>query len=122
MVRFGVPIEDSAPFIPGSLVLSSGLDNGRAIRFVENSANESTTVTFGRGPGDLFRHVQLDDDSIETLHARMEWDGVRWSLVGIARDNAIALNGLAIPPDDAQPLADGDLIEMGDVLFTFRQP
>jgi serine/threonine protein kinase len=122
MVRFGVPLEDTVPFIPGHLVISSGLDNGRAIRFIEDNATEGTTVTFGRGPGDLFRHVQLEDDTIEALHAWMQWDGLRWSLVGIAQENPIALNGLALPTLDAQLLSDGDLIEIGDVLFTFRQP
>lgn len=122
LVHFGQPLDGAMPELPGRLIISSGFDNGREIRFVESPGADGSAITFGRSIGEMFRHVQLEDETISRTHARMELIGGSWRLLNLARANGVVLNSEVMAMGEERPLHDGDAIEMGDVLFTFQWP
>jgi hypothetical protein len=119
-LRFSVPAEGTLQFLPGRLQIAAGLDSGREIRFVNVPGPEGSTVTFGRSEGAMYRHIQLRDQTVSRSHARMQLVDGRWELRNLSRTNAVVHNGRELATGEQQPLQDGDRIEMGEVLFTFR--
>ncbi len=122
LVHYGVPTEGGLPELPGRLQISSGFDNGSEIRFVQSPGVDGTVITFGRSIGEIFRHIRLEDESISRTHARMELIAGKWRLLNLARSNAVAHNGEVMTLGEERSLNDGDTLEMGEVLFTYRFP
>ncbi|WP_396216426.1 FHA domain-containing protein [Gemmatimonas sp.] len=119
-LRFSVPAEGTLQFLPGRLEIGAGLDAGREIRFVRVEGPNGIEVTFGRADGELYRHIQLRDKTVSRAHAVMRFREVTWSLQNLSHTNPVLLNGVQMAGDAEHPLADGDRVEMGEVLFTFR--
>ncbi len=122
LVHYGVPTDGGLPDLPGRLLISSGFDNGSEIRFVQSPGVDGTVITFGRSIGEIFRHVRLEDDTISRTHARMELIAGSWRVLNLARSNAVVHNGQVMSLGEERLLHDGDTLEMGEVLFTYRFP
>ncbi len=120
MLRFSVPAEGTLQFLPGRLEIASGHDAGREIRFVRVPGPNGTEVTFGRSEGELYRHVQLHDQTVSRAHARLRFTDGRWSLCNLSQTNPVVHAGNVLPAGEEQLLDDGARIEMGEVLFIFR--
>lgn len=120
LLRFSVPAEGTLQFLPGRLEIAAGLDAGREIRFVNVPGPQGTEVTFGRSDGELYRHIQLRDQTVSRSHARMRLVDGRWFLLNLSQTNPVVQNGLSLATGEERPVEDGDRIEMGEVLFTFR--
>ncbi len=119
-LRFSVPAEGTLQFLPGRFEIGSGLDTGREIRFVHVPGPNGMEVTFGRSEGELYRHIQLRDKTVSRQHARMQLREGKWHLVNLSKTNPVAWNGAELESEHEQTLTDGDRIEMGEVVFTFR--
>jgi len=119
-IRFSVPAEGTLQFLPGRLEIGSGLDAGREIRFVHVPGPNGTEVTFGRTEGALYRHIQLRDKTVSRQHALLQWRDGHWYLRNLSETNPVARNGDELDTFDAECLQDGDRLEMGEVVFTFR--
>ncbi|MBL0170619.1 MAG: FHA domain-containing protein [Gemmatimonadaceae bacterium] len=120
LVRFSVPQEGTLQFLPGRLEIGAGLDSGREIRFVHVPGPNGMEVTFGRSEGELYRHIQLRDQTVSRSHARMRLVDGHWYLLNLSQTNPIVHNGIVVSNSNEHLLSDGDRIEMGEVLFTFR--
>jgi pSer/pThr/pTyr-binding forkhead associated (FHA) protein len=120
LVRFSVPQEGTLQFLPGRLEIGAGLDSGREIRFVHVPGPNGMEVTFGRSEGELYRHIQLRDQTVSRSHARMRLVDGHWYLLNLSQTNPIVHNGDIVSNGNEHLLTDGDRIEMGEVLFTFR--
>lgn len=120
LLRFSVPAEGTLQFLPGRLEIAAGLDAGREIRFVNVPGPDGTIVTFGRSDGELYRHIQLRDQTVSRSHARMRLVDSRWQLLNLSQTNPVVHNGRVLDSGEEHALDDGDRIEMGEVLFTFR--
>ncbi|MEP6763156.1 MAG: FHA domain-containing protein [Gemmatimonadaceae bacterium] len=119
-LRFSVPAEGTLQFLPGRLEISSGMDAGREIRFVRVPGPNGTEITFGRNEGPLYRHIQLRDQTVSREHARMTLTEGTWQLSNLSRTNPVAHNGRVLGYGEQHPLEDGDRVEMGEVVFSFR--
>ncbi len=119
-VRFSVPAEGTLQFLPGRLEIGTGVDAGREIRFVHVPGPDGTDVTFGRTDGALYRHIQLRDKTVSRQHAVLQWRESHWYLRNLSHTNPVAHNGAVLDTLDLPCLQDGDRIEMGEVIFTFR--
>jgi hypothetical protein len=119
-VRYATPAEGTLQFLPGRLEISTGLDTGREIRFVRSPGPNGTEVTFGRNEGPIYRHIQLRDQTVSREHARMEFAEGHWTLTNLSRTNPVAHNGRILRHSEEQQLTDGDRLEMGEVIFSFR--
>lgn len=112
-------------FLPGRLEVVQGRGLlGQELRFVRpERSGERAVVTFGRGEGAPYRHVQLKVPTVSRLHARLslEAGSGTWMLENLSSTNPVAVNGVELHAGDApRPLADGDRVEMGEVVFTYR--
>lgn len=121
------PIQVLAPpggtlqMLPGRLVIAEGEESGRELRFVRLGANPQR-VTLGRSPGRPYEHVQLRAQTVSRLHAQLQYDEGRWYVENLSRTNPLVLNGRALAAGAApHPLAEGDVMEMGEVLLRFHE-
>ncbi|MFL5578666.1 MAG: FHA domain-containing protein [Gemmatimonadaceae bacterium] len=120
----GAPLPPgTVQFLPGRLEVVQGLGvAGQEVRFVRPPPGEPQEVTFGRGEGPPYSHVQLRVPTVSRLHARLSLrDGDRWVIENLSGTNPVVVNGEELSRG-ASPLAlaDGDRIEMGEVVFRFR--
>lgn len=119
-IRYSVPTDSTLQFLPGRLEVIGGPDVGRDIRFVRTPGRDAIEVTFGRNEGPPYRHVQLHDATVSRAHARMRFRDGRWLLSNLSATNPVLRNGLVVDGDVDLPLAEGDRIEMGEVVFRFH--
>lgn len=119
-VRFNVPVDGTLQFLPGRLEILSGQEPGREVRFVRLPDSPEPEITFGRNEGAMYRHVQLRDATVSRLHARMGLRAGAWTLTNLSTTNPVMLNGAVLADGEAHVLADGDRVEMGEVVFRFR--
>lgn len=119
-LSFSIPTDGTLQFLPGRLEITAGKDTGREIRFVRFPGPEGSRVTFGRVDGPMYRHVQLHDPTVSRRHATMELAGANWTLTNLSTTNPVVFNERLLGEGEAQVLADGDRIEMGEVVFRYR--
>ena len=113
------PADGTLQFLPGRLEILEGQDAGQEIRFVRTG--ERTEITFGRSEGPLYRHVQLREQTVSRVHARLTREGTQWRLTNLSATNPLHVNGAPLdPPRASVMLADGDRIEMGEVVLRYR--
>ena len=120
IIQFNLPTEGTLQFLPGRLEIVSGQEHGREIRFVRLPGPNGTEFTFGRSEGEVYRHIQLSDQTVSRQHARMRFHEGRWYLLSLSHTNPVIHVGRALAVGEEQLLDDGDRIEMGEVLCTFR--
>lgn len=122
-LRYYQQAEDGTlSFLPGRLEVAGGADRGQEIHFVRPEGDELPSVTFGRLEGAPHRHVQLLDRTVSRQHARMTYADARWHLTNLSRTNPVSINGAAMSEEGpAITLESGDRIEMGAVVFIFRE-
>ncbi len=120
LLRFAVPQEGTLQFLPGRLEILNGLDAGREVRFVRAPGPDGLQVTFGRAEGPAYRHVQLREGTVSRSHALMAMRDGDWYLTNLSSTNPVVHNEHILKPNEERVLADGDRVEMGDVVFGFR--
>jgi hypothetical protein len=120
-IRFYRPPEGSLQFLPGRLEVVAGGDQGNEIRFVRPREGEPE-VSFGRREGIPHRHVQLLAGTVSREHARMHMRDGHWEITNLSRTNPVAVNGEELPiANGGRALRDGDRIDMGEVVFQYRE-
>ena len=115
------PMDGTLQFLPGRLEVIEGAGPGRDIRFVR-TWGEIPEITFGRVTGPPYRHIQLRSQTVSRQHARMQFVEGRWKLTNLSQTNPVIVNGDSLGPAHGhRVLRDGDQIEMGEVVFRFRE-
>jgi hypothetical protein len=115
------PMDGTLQFLPGRLEVIEGAGPGRDIRFVR-TWGEIPEITFGRVAGPPYRHIQLRSQTVSRQHARMQFVDGRWKLINLSQTNPVIINGDSLGPAHGhRVLKDGDQIEMGEVVFRFRE-
>lgn len=104
--------------LPGRLEALSGYAR-HEVRFVQR--NGLARFTFGRAPGSPAEHVQLNVPTVSRMHAFMEYVDGRWRIGNLSSTNAVVVNGQRLNGSEIRVLDDGDQIEMGEVVFRFRE-
>ncbi|HEX8276436.1 MAG TPA: FHA domain-containing protein [Longimicrobiaceae bacterium] len=121
-VRLEVPAEGRLQFLPGALEVVDGADRQREIRFLR-SAGAVTEYTLGRAGGPPTSHVQLQAPTVSRQHARMRFADGAWTISNLSSTNPLRVNGHELAmAEESRALADGDRIEVGEVVLRFRGP
>lgn len=120
-----VPAAGTMQFLPGRLEVLQGRGIAeQEVRFVRPvRSGQAPEVTFGRGEGPPFSHVQLRAPTVSRLHARLvQQANGAWALENLSATNPVVVNGEELargaPP---RPLRDGDRLEMGEVVFRYHE-
>jgi hypothetical protein len=118
-VQFRRPSDQAVQLLPGRLQVLSGLTMPREIRFVR-IPGERPQLILGREPGSSPPHVALPSSTVSRQHARLDFSGGRWGLTNLSHTNPVVLNDETLSSADGErALADGDRIELGDVVLRF---
>jgi hypothetical protein len=124
-VPAAVPAVGTMQFLPGRLEVLQGRGIAeQEVRFVRPMrSGQAPEVTFGRGEGPPFSHVQLRAPTVSRLHARLvQQANGAWALENLSATNPVVVNGEELqrgaPP---RPLRDGDRLEMGEVVFRYHE-
>ena len=119
-VRFLRPGEEPIQILPGRLEVLSGEPKHREIRFVR-SPGEPAELILGREPGRSPQSVALHSDTVSRRHAKFAYSNGRWAVTNLSRTNPVVVNDERLPDNSIErPLADGDRVELGEVVLRFR--
>lgn len=119
-ITFTPPPDGTLQLLPGRLEIVEGEERGQSIRFVRTGG--SPEITFGRSEGLPYRHVQLHSPTVSREHARMRLDKRTWMIANLSHTNPVVVNGDELNGAGKEhPLQDGDRVEMGEVVFEFRE-
>jgi hypothetical protein len=120
-LRFTVPTDATAEFLPGRLEVVAGPDAGREIRFMRTPGESNVEISFGRSEGPAHRHVQVLARTVSRQHAVMSLIDEHWQLTNVSTTNPLVVNGRVLATNEVAPLLlEGDRIEMGEVVFVFH--
>jgi hypothetical protein len=97
------------------------VQKGTIVIFREDRAQASTKlVTEGLRIGRLTEcEVSLNHPSVSRLHAGVNYIAGRFFLINLSRSSSTLLNGRLIELDEAEALADGDVLQIGPFFLTF---
>lgn len=117
-MRFIRP-DPTMQLLPARLEVVAGGDEGTEIPFV-GKPGEDMELMIGRSPGDGPSTVELKQKTVSRTHAVILFREGEWWLENLSMTNPTVLND-EILGVKAMPLSDGDRIEMGEVVFVFKQ-
>ncbi|HEY9228825.1 MAG TPA: FHA domain-containing protein [Gemmatimonadaceae bacterium] len=119
-VRFVRQTDQAVQILPGRLEVIAGATPLREIRFVR-VPGEPDRVILGREPGPSPQHIGLGSATVSRLHARFDFTDQRWNVKNLSRTNPLVVNDDELSDSDAaRPLADGDRLELGEVVLRFH--
>ena len=119
-IRFRRPSDEPIQILPGRLEVVSGEPRHREIRFVR-VPGEPAQMIVGREPGRSPQHVTLQSNTVSRQHARFAFNNGRWAIANLSHTNPVVVNDEDLPDSAGErPLADGDKIELGEVVLRYR--
>jgi hypothetical protein len=119
-VRFVRPSVESVQLLPGRLEVLEGATPHKEIRFVR-IPGEPVQVILGREVGLTPHYIGLGSPTVSRRHARFDFADNRWSVKNLSRTNPLVVNDDELfDTDIARPLADGDRLELGEVVLRFH--
>jgi len=117
-MRFIRP-DPTMQLMPARLEVIAGGDAGEEIRFV-GVPGEKIEMMFGRSPGLGPSHVQLKQKTVSRTHAIVRHRHGEWLIENLSMTNPTVLNDEILGVKE-RLLTDGDILEMGEVTFRFRE-
>ena len=119
-VRFVRPTDEVVQLLPGHLEVLSGDSRQQEIRFVR-VAGQQPHLILGRNPGRSPQHVSLNSSTVSRQHARLAFSGGKWMVANLSQTNPVVVNDQELTNlDGERQLADGDRIELGEVVLRFH--
>ncbi|HEU4585608.1 MAG TPA: FHA domain-containing protein [Gemmatimonadaceae bacterium] len=112
-------------FLPGRLVVQTagrtGPRPGEEIRFPARKQGDGIVI-LGRDDGPSGATVKVPAESVSRRHARLQFENGRWKITNLSRTNPTLVNGEELMvAEGARWLRDGDIIEMGEMVFRFHE-
>ncbi len=119
-VRFQRPNDDVVQLLPGHLEVLAGDTRHQEIRFVRVQGQQPQLI-LGRNPGRSPQHIALNSSTVSRQHARLAFSGGRWAVANLSKTNPVVVNDQELSNlDGERQLADGDRIELGEVVLRFH--
>lgn len=119
-VRFQRPNDDVVQLLPGHLEVLAGDSRHQEIRFVRVQGQQPQLI-LGRNPGRSPQHIALNSSTVSRQHARLAFSGGKWNVANLSKTNPVVVNDEQLSNVDGErALADGDRIELGEVVLRFH--
>lgn len=121
--RYSGPV--SMAFLPGRLEVKAagptGPRPGEEIRFPARRQGDGVVI-LGRDDGPSGATVKVPAESVSRRHAQLQFQDGRWNITNLSRTNPTLVNGEELMvTGGARWLRDGDIIEMGEMVFRFHE-
>lgn len=119
-IVFRRPLEEPMQLLPGRLKVIAGEDGRDEIRFM-GSIGQRAEIIVGREVGPPQRFITLRSATVSRRHARMDFVDGQWRITNLSKTNPVMVNDemLSAGRNTTRPLADGDQIELGEVIMRF---
>jgi hypothetical protein len=118
-MQFVRPTDEALQLLPARLEVVSGMTPQQVIRFVRIPGKPAEMI-LGRETASSPQQVTLTSSTVSRRHARVTYTDGRWLVSNLSRTNPVVVNDQALDEfEGARPLADGDRIELGDVVLRF---
>jgi hypothetical protein len=112
--------EEPVEILPGRLEVVSGEAKHREIKFLRTPGAPAELI-LGRRPGDSAHTIALKSDTVSRRHARFTYSNGCWAVTNLSRKNPVVVNDERIVDRSVErPLADGDVVELGEVVLRFH--
>jgi hypothetical protein len=119
-VRFRRPTEDAVQLLPGHLEVLAGEPHHKEIRFVRRPG-ERPEVILGREYSESPGHIALQSTTVSRRHARLAYANGEWKVANLSQTNPVVVNDEALAAGNGErTLADGDCLELGEVVLRFH--
>ena len=119
-VRFRRPTDEPVQLIPGRLEVLAGSTRHREILFVR-VPGKPPHLYLGRDAGPAPQYVGLGSPTVSRRHARFSYADGRWVVRNLSQTNPLVVNDEELSDIDGErPLADGDRLELGEVVLRFH--
>jgi hypothetical protein len=119
-VRFRRPVEFAVQLLPGRLEVVSGDTHHKEIRLV-GVQGEPPEVILGRDLMEHPGHVALRSATVSRRHARLAYADGAWKVANLSQTNPVVVNDEALSAHQGErTLADGDCLELGEVVLRFH--
>ena len=119
-VRFRRPADEAVELLPGRLEVLAGEPRHKEIRFVR-APGERPEVVLGRDLGDSPGQVALHSRTVSRRHARLAYQDGEWRVANLSQTNPVVVNDeVLLVGNGERPLADGDCLELGEVVLRFH--
>ena len=82
-----------------------------------NLTVHTTVARIGQGPQN---DIVIDDDTVSTNHARLEYMDGAWRLTDLGSRNGTYVEGVRLAPEVTTPLAENTIVAFGAVSMTFH--
>lgn len=113
--------------MPGWFEVIGGVEL-KEIRLMRPSgiSEDQLEFTFGRKPGDTITHIQLNDPTVSSNQAKLQYKDNQFILINIPDPNdpdrnSTLLNGESMNANEERVIQEGDTIEMGHVKLVFHE-
>lgn len=121
--RYQGPV--TTAFLPGRLEVQAagrtGPRPGEEIRFPARRQGDGVVI-LGRDDGPSGATVKVPAESVSRRHAQLQFENGRWSITNLSRTNPTLVNGEELMvTDGGRWLREGDIIEMGEMVFRFHE-
>jgi pSer/pThr/pTyr-binding forkhead associated (FHA) protein len=114
--------DGTVQLLPGRLEIVNGADAGRSIPFMRPPSHGAPEITLGRAEGQPYHHVQIADNTVSRMHARLRLEARRWTITNLSSTNPVRVNGHELTPrEDTVLLTNGDRIQLGAIELRFRE-
>lgn len=119
-VRFARPGDAAVQLLPARFQVVAGMLPEQELRFVR-VPGVAPEMILGRDASSSPQQVTLASSTVSRRHARVAFADGRWLVTNLSRTNPVVVNDEALDVfQGARPLADGDRLELGDVVLRFR--
>ncbi len=110
-------------FIPGTFVITSGVDEGKQFKLAAEVSGEGYTATVGRAdakPGSAHSHIKLTDMTVSQNQAKIiESDGRVW-IENLGKTNPTVVNDRKLTVNEKEFLTDGAKIKFGNIEMLYK--
>jgi hypothetical protein len=118
-VKIALPPQGTLKMLPGRLLVLSGEQKVREIRFYKTKSEEENEITFGRAAGKPYCHIQLKEMTVSAKHAKLIYAGKKFTIINYSKTNPTRVNDIELEENGMRELKDGDKIQIGEIIFQF---
>lgn len=113
--------DEPLQLLPGRFEVLAGEPGREDVRFF-GALGEPVEIVLGREGGPPQRAIRLHSRTVSRRHARLTFANGHWTITNLSTTNPVVVNDDVLAPSlgESRVLADGDRVELGEVVLRFH--